>query len=329
MAVILNNNNNPINQLLNKLIKPSKMKKKLVILTIILSSCTLTKIASVVSNEKVDPISFKTSIPIQIGKQIYMTTHWGSNKKKEILIFDTGTSFTTSDSSTASDKELSKLIGKAPFGARTPDGKKIDQVFYSTERLSIGIVTFKQVAFMETSLANFSDAFSELNEKPVGLFGADLLSKGVWKINFRDSILTFASSIDSLGSLNGATEIPIHVSLNGSIYLNADLTNSISQKLMIDFGFGGMILLPKDIFNNIDIHHEAVLKDTVSTTLASKSKITKSTLTKQNVMINNKSYTTQMVTFDNSKMSLIGLKFFKQFDFVVIDYLKKKLYLSK
>jgi tmRNA-binding protein len=90
-----------------------------------------------------------------------------------------------------------------------------------------------------------------------------------------------------------------------------------------------MILLPKDIFDNIDISHEAVLKDTLITTLASKSKITKRTLQRENLMINNKNYTTQIITFDNSKMSLIGLKFFKQFDFVVIDYSKKKLYLSK
>jgi predicted aspartyl protease len=305
------------------------MKRSLVIMLIILSSCTLSKIATIVSKEKVDPISFKTSIPIQIGKQIYITTYWGKNRKKKILILDTGTSFTTADSSTTSDKELSKLIGKAPFGAKTPEGKKIDKVFYSTEILSFGDVSFKQVAFMETSLSNFSDAFYDNIEKPVGLFGGDLLSKGVWKINFKDSILTFASSADSIENLNETTEIPIYSSLNGLIYINAIVKNSITQKLTIDFGFGGMILLPKDIFDNIDNRNEAVLKDTLIATLASKSKITKRTLQRENVMINNKNYSTQIITFDNSKMSLIGLNFFKQFDFVVIDYSKKKLYLSK
>ena len=305
------------------------MKRSLVIMTIILSSCTLSKIATIVSNEKVDSISFKTSIPIQIGKQIYIDTYWGLNKKKKILIFDTGTSFTTADSSTTSDKELSKLIGKAPFGAKTPDGKKIDKVFYSTEILSIGDVSFKQMAFMETFLSNFSDAFSDNIEKPVGLLGGDLLSKGVWKINFKDSTLTFASSVDSIGNLNEATEIPIYTRLNGSIYLNAIVKNSITQKLTIDFGFGGAILIPKDIFDEIDISHEAVLKDTLITTLASKSKISRRTLKGENVKINNINYSTQIITFDNSKMSLIGLNFFKQFDFVVIDYSEKKLYLSK
>jgi len=182
---------------------------------------------------------------------------------------------------------------------------------------------------MKTSLSNFSDAFYDHIEKPVGLFGGDLLSKGVWKINFKDSMLTFASSADSIENLNETTEIPIHSYLNGTIYINAIFKNSITQKLTIDFGFGGMILLPKDIFDNIDISHEAVLKDTLITTLASKSKITKRTLKRENVMINNKNYATPIITFDNSKMSLIGLNFFKQFDFVVIDYSKKKLYLSK
>ena len=109
------------------------MKRCLFIVTIILTSCTVSKIATIVSKEKVDPISFKTSIPIQIGKQICISTYWGLNRKKKILIFDTGSSFTTADSSTTSDKELSKFIGKMPFGVKTPDGKKIDEFFYSTE----------------------------------------------------------------------------------------------------------------------------------------------------------------------------------------------------
>jgi len=306
------------------------MKKSLiVIMTIVLSSCNLSKITTQITHEKVEPIAFKTSVPIQIGKQIQIATYWGVKRNKKILIFDTGASFTTADSSTTSDKELSKLIGKAPFGAKTPDGKKIDKVFYSTEILSIGDVSFKQVAFMETSLSNFGDAFNDNIEKPVGLFGGDLLSKGVWKINFKDSILTFASSVDSIGNLNEAIEIPIHKGLNGSIYLNAIVKNSITQRLTIDFGFGGMILLPKDLFEKIDIKNEAVSKDTLSTTLASKSKIIKKTLECENVMINNKKYTSQIITFSNVNMSLIGLKFFKQFDFVVLDYPKGKLYLSK
>lgn len=306
------------------------MKKyPVLILIITLSSCTLTKVATLVTKEKVEPIAFKTSIPIRIGKFIELSTYWGENKYKKILIFDTGASYTTADSSITTDKNIATLIGKAPFAARTPDGKKTYVEFYSTETISIGDVSFNPVVFISSSLSNFSNAFNKSAETPVGLFGINLLSKGIWKINFKDSTLTFTSSIDSIGNITELTEVPIHKNLNSSFSLDATFKNSISRKLTIDFGFNGMILLPKDVFENIDTENQAVSRDTLTTTLASISKTTIKKLEGENVTISNKIYSSQIVTNDIVNFSLIGLRFFTQFDYVILDFPKSKLYLPK
>ena len=65
-----------------------------------------------------------------------------------------------------------------------------------------------------------------------GVFGDNLISKGIWKIDFEKNILTFASNIDSMEGLQEAIRIPSRF-VDNIISLDVVFSNNIPHSASV------------------------------------------------------------------------------------------------
>ncbi len=134
------------------------------------------------------------------------------------------------------------------------------------------------------------------------------MSSSIWKIDFKNKIITIASNLDSLEGLSDAIIFPSFFNKN-TIKIETLLNNKQSKKLELDLGFNGLIIMPLEDFNSIDFNKKSTTRTFQYSTPASFKSI-KSVEAFDSVKIGKNSYQTIIMSSKYAKNKLLGLLFF-------------------
>ena len=276
--------------------------------------------------ETVVPSNFKIEIPFEFPKQesILISTYFAKENITRKLKFDNHAP-TSLRTSTLKDNLAFNKVGKLFVGKPTPDGKTIPNNFFLTDSIVFGNVIFNQILTNEIP----DQAVNGENVTRDGLFGKNLIKKGIWKIDFENKKLTFTSSIDSLTDAGNKYILPSKFNETGKITIEALFENNVKETIDVDFGFNGTIILPKKVFDKIDINHKATSKKGTTTSVTGTETTTKYILDSTNLKVGEEKFNLTIRSTDNVSLKLMGLGFFSKFKFVILDYRDKKVYLSK
>jgi hypothetical protein len=256
----------------------------------------------------VKPASFKMLIPFETNNRgIIIDTYWGANKIKNELLWDNNSPTWANEKVTIDNKSISRSKNFF-YSTSTADGRPIQGNIYSCDSISLGQVTFVNVPFYKIS------------DQMKGVFGDNLISKGVWEIDFRERKMIFASSIDSLFSSNFT---------NDGIKISINFRNNIRKDVELDFGFSGGILLPISDFIKINRGNNKRYKSDLQFSTPGSKHILENTQAMDTIQIQKNMFRTIIITNKLAKEKLIGLGFFEQFEFVIFDYKNKLFYVSK
>ncbi len=165
------------------------------------SNCAKIRVAT----EKLEPGNFKTQIPFEIWDgRIIILTDWGGYKEKHSLIFDTHAPSSADTLVLKASRSISKINGIF-YKITTADGVKLRGNVYLCDSIRLGKVKFNNAVIYGISqpIINGWDR-SGVTE----VFGDNLISRGIWKINFENNLLTFVSHIDSIEGWQNANKDP-------------------------------------------------------------------------------------------------------------------------
>jgi hypothetical protein len=276
------------------------------------------------TNITVTPKHFKIQIPYEVDNVgIVLNTSWGSDKINHKLYLDNDSPTWASNNVIQNNKSVSK---SRVFSYRTTvaDGTFIHDDVYVCDSISLGKVALKNFGFYKIS----GETHPGKNEKVEGTFGENLLSVGVWKIDFKNRLITFASSIDSLGEMSYAQSFPCKFT-DKSIEVEINLRNISTKKFDLDLGFNGMMILPLKEFTQIEIGNKRIYTDSLRFSTPSSSEIVENIYALDTIKINQSFFLTTLITNKLIKERLIGRLFFERFEFIILDYPDKLVFVSK
>jgi hypothetical protein len=285
------------------------------------TSCGFLKITKQMNGENLTQNFFKTIIPFEFKdkKSIILPVYFAKENITRHLKFDNHAPTLLQLLQVNSNNNF-KYVGKSFIKKSTPEGGKIDDVAYLTDSVQVGGINFNHVLLTAAPNVNFD-----------GLFGINTMCLGIWKIDFEKQQLTFASSIDSIANLQETNTIPANFDKWHKITLPVTFQNNKIEKIDVDLGYNRGVIVSQALFNEIDADNKAIVEPSEITSAAGTSKITLHRLDKMIIKIGENTYTTSLRTNEKitKRTKLIGLEFFTQFKFVVIDFINKVIYLSK
>ncbi len=276
------------------------------------------------TNITVAPKHFKIQIPYEVDNVgIILNTFWGSDKINHKLYLDNDSPTWTNNNVIQNNKSVSK---SKDFSYRTSvaDGTFIHGDVYVCDSISLGQVTFKNFGFYKIS----GETHAGKNEKVEGALGENLLSEGIWKIDFKNKSITFASSIDSLGEMTDAQLFPCKFT-DKAIEVEVTLRDKNTKKFELDLGFNGMMIMPLKEFTLIEIGNKRIYTDSRRFSTPSSFEVVENTHAFDTIKINRNYFLTTITTNKLIKETLIGRLFFERFEFLILDYLNKSVYVSK
>lgn len=299
-----------------------KLSGALFFLLSICGLCSCSK--NIGKNITVSPKAFKIQIPLIENKNGFViNTAWGTNKTTHLLNWDNH-SPTWGDNTIIQNNPSVTKSKEYQYRTSTADGTSIHGDVYVCNEITFGNINFKNVPFYNIP--------KQINKKSAnntdGVFGEDLIAKGVWKFDFEKQIIIFASSMDSLDSVSEAFLIPSTFTDN-TIQLEVKFTDRITRPVEIDFGYNGYIVLPSNDFKKIAEGNKRIYEDSLLFTTPASYQLIKSTEIFDSIMINKITFQTGISTNPLINEVLLGRKFFKHFEFVIFDYINKSIYLSK
>ena len=291
----------------------------------LIASCESIKIINQFDKETVAPTHFKTEIPFQMYKnQIFLPVLFRKEGITRMMKLDNHAPFSLRTSVVNNNKAIDK-VGKFLVNKPTPDGKKIDNIFYMTDSISIGKLNFNHVILND--IPNQLELDS--NQKYDGLFGKNIMKKGIWKIDFENKTITITSSIDSLKTNIPLEKIVANFTKTDKIQFDILFKNELYEKIDMDLGYNGMLIIPKENFDKVDEKHKAVVKEGYTITVAGKQTVTNYNLDLVGIKIGDKDFDVTLRSTNNMRGKLLGVGFFSKFKFIVIDYLNKDFYISR
>lgn len=269
----------------------------------------------------VSPKHFKVRTPFILDERgIIINTYWGSEKKHHVLCLDNYSPSWIKSSVIHNDRSFTKS-DKFGFKTSTADGSSIQG--------DVGIcdsLFFENIVFRNTPFYIIRNN-SENNKTNDGVFGIDVMSTGIWKIDFKNSELTFASSIDSFSELNRAEIFPATFDRQ-SITVAVDLGNNNVTAMAIDLGYNGEMFIPLSDFDNIGSPNKTFNNLRGFNTPASGNVVNTVSIF-DTVSINHNWFVTIVSSSESVKERLIGLQFLRRFDYVLFDFIDKRIYVPK
>lgn len=160
-----------------------------------------------------------------------------------------------------------------------------------------------------------------------GVFGIDAMEKDVWKVDFKTSTLTLASSIDPFPEIGGAEIFPAKFDQH-SINIEVDFGNNMVKTLAVDLGYNGEMLLPQSQFNRICPSGKRNTSAGTFDTPAGEKTVNKLWFF-DSVKLGNNWFVTMVSSNETAKEYLVGLSFFKRFDYVIFNFINRRIYIPK
>ncbi|MCW3106255.1 MAG: hypothetical protein JWQ09_761 [Segetibacter sp.] len=273
------------------------------------------------SGVSVFPKDFKVQIPfILSGRGIIINTYWGAEKTHHVLCLDNYSPSWIKGRLIKYDKSFGVSKGNT-FSTSTADGTQIQG--------DVGIcdsLTFENVTFIKAPFYVMPHN-TEDNKDDDGVFGSELMSKGIWKIDFKRNELTFTSDIDSLQGLRQTETFP-SIFNDQSIKINVEFGNNIVKTMALDLGFNGDLMMPLKEFDKLSTRNRAITAPARFSTPGSNKNVT-SLMIFDTVTINHDWFFAIITSNETIKERLIGLQFFRRFDFVIFDFINKRIYVPK
>lgn len=269
----------------------------------------------------ISPMHFKVRTPFIVdGSGIIINTYWGKEKKHHVLCLDNHSPSWIKSSLVQYNQSFIKSEDLG-FKTSTADGSSIQG--------DIGVcdsVFFENIVFKNVPFYIMPDS-SKGNRTNDGVLGIDAMSKGVWKIDFKKEELTFASSIDSFIEIRQSEIFPATFN-EQSITVDVDLGDNNIKVMAIDMGYNGCLLVPPHDIKKVYSPNRIFLTPSKFSTPSSQN-IVNSWSVVDTVKINNNWFFTIISTAEIVKERLIGQAFFKKFDYVIIDFINKRIYIPK
>ncbi len=103
---------------------------------------------------------------------------------------------------------------------------------------------------------------------------------------------------------------------------------NIERALDVDMGYNGVILMPLHLFNIVSLDNKRTLTDTLLFSTPGGSENVLNHLALDSVKIGKNYYPVSIASNQSDKEMLIGAGFFKQFEFVIFDYINGAIYVS-
>jgi len=158
--------------------------------------------------------------------------------------------------------------------------------------------------------------------------GESIMEHGIWKIDFENSRITIASNIDSIKGLRAAKMLPA-VFTDKAIEIEIRFSNNNKQKIGLDLGYNGDIILPAAAFMLAVAPGKKTAVEKRKFSTPAGSGIVDDRSARDHIQAGGQLAEVRISSNKLVKEKLIGLGFFRQFKFMVIDYLNKAVYLSR
>jgi hypothetical protein len=276
------------------------------------------------TNITLQPKNFKTQVPIRLNEQgIIITTYWGKDSIEHLLYWDNH-SPSWADFNIIKDTGSLKKSQNYNYRTTTADGTPIQGDVYLCDKISLGNVSFSNIPFYNI----VHQVNKRRDDKIYGVFGEELIDKGIWKIDFKNESITFTSNIDSLKEVSETYILPSRFK-DDLIELKVSFRNNIKETVEVDLGYNGDILIPMKLFNIISAGNKRTLTDTLLFSTPGASENVLNHLALDSVKIGKKFFPVSIASNQSDKEMLMGAGFFKQFEFVIFDYINKAVYVSK
>jgi hypothetical protein len=209
----------------------------IVLMTIVLTSCSLLstiRINNAVTNGYLKQTAFKTEIPFsQINGSIVIAVPIEGELYN--FIFDTGAP-TVIDLDLAKKLKVEKLGRQKVFDSQ---GQSKSLSYVKIRELSVGELNlFETVAV----LADFSFISKESCLKVSGIFGANLMNKAIWQIDYKQNKIIVSDYLESLSIPAKSITIDFQVNRLGTPKFNLNLDNT-NYEVILDTGSSGTITL--------------------------------------------------------------------------------------
>ncbi len=287
------------------------------ILILVVFGCSYQKISVMA----VSPKHFKVQTPFMLdGRGIIINTYWGSEKKHYVLCLDNHSPSWIKSSLIQYNQSFIKSKNVS-FKTSTADGSPIQGDVGICDSLSFENIVFRNVTFYVMPYN------TKGNKNDDGVLGIDIMSKGIWKIDFRKNELSFASDIDSFKEIK-QTEIFPATFDHQAITVSVDFGNSNVKKMSIDLGYNGDMLMPLGEFKSISKSNKTFVNLSRFSTPASENVVNNLSVF-DTVNISHNWFITIVSSNETVKERLIGLAFFRRFDYVIFDFINKRIYIPK
>jgi len=269
----------------------------------------------------VSPKHFKVQTPFMLdGRGIIINTYWGSEKKHYVLCLDNYSPSWIKSSVIQYNQSFIKSRDVS-FKTSTADGLPIQGDVGICDTLSFENIIFRNVPFYVMPY-NPND-----NKNDDGVLGIEVMSKGIWKFDFRNNVLSFASDIDSFKEINQSEIFPATFN-EQSIAVEVNFGNDNVKRMPVDLEFNGDLLMPLNEFKSISKSSQTFanvgrFKTPTQQTLVNTLSVF------DTVNIGHNFFGTFVSSNETVKERLIGLAFFRRFDYVIFDFINKRIYIPK
>jgi len=287
-----------------------------------LTACNTFKTVVLLKKGKVAQKEFHITIPFEYRLGLIILKVSIADNEYDFL-FDTGAANVVT-------KELAKKLGLAAVSEQ-----KIDDSQGNNNNL--GFVTIEQIDIGEINFLNTGAAIADLNSSSAfaclkidGIIGANLMKKAIWKIDYKNQVITITNSIDALSIPETAYKVQFSQELTGTPLININLNGIVAKDVTIDSGSNRNIKLAKQDFYNL------------ANTMPSLPKLTSfgnSSYGLYGIGKNDSTFTTivpqvslgdillknTIVKFKGKSTSIIGNKFFKNYD-LIFNWFNNEIY---
>jgi len=296
-----------------------------------LSSCSILNIKTSDNNYYTSqyPDGYYTTLPFRLEQdRILISTFWGDEQKEYILSLDNHAPFSLHDH--LMDTTF-RFISKINNAITSVTGDKSASVLYKyLNTFRFGTMKVETPLLNAIPLVEIPKHYKMSQSPTDGIFGMPFMNNGIWKIDFENKQLYLAHSIDSFDISDAfwvsdakfdnfnIIDIPLKNDKGQTFHVHLDLGSNFGIELA---GKDFKKLIPQEdiVKSTMQIQHISGITETVIMTSKN-----------QTIKIDNHSINVDLTGDDSYKLhhGLMGVGFLKQFSFIIIDNINKKLYFS-
>jgi hypothetical protein len=292
-------------------------RRKLIplIASIILLSCKYERASDILfqTNYPIDTLAFASTPDSDIVLLEAMV-----QGKQYKLAFDTGSPTTL----------VSSLVPSLKTSSDTVFFSDIINQLHASVKVSIDTLKLGHLQVVN------KQSYTQRDLSIDGLLGNDIIGDLVWKIDFFNQKIYATQDIKNFDIMSEG----IPITRNGSyITMKCSISNR-ELELVIDTGYGGFISINKDIADTVLNHsNEPIVWEGVSTlgrgnpylSLSFANHIDTTYYITDDISFGEFTLRNEIIELRHFPLSIVGMDFFKRFEYFIIDYPNQKLYFGK